>query len=75
MSVASNSDTVYIYSLAHPRRISKGRCVDLSLYPNMPTWLIPLGVLTAGHGVAAIGAVAYYLFRKGLTGRRPLASM
>ena len=39
----------------------------LNLYPNMPTWLTPLGVLTAWLGVAAIGAVGYYLFRKGLT--------
>jgi len=41
--------------------------VYLNLYPNMPTWLTPLGVLTAWLGVAAIGAVGYYLFRKGLT--------
>jgi hypothetical protein len=41
--------------------------VYLNLYPNMPTWLTPLGVSTAWLGVAAIGAVGYYLFRKGLT--------
>jgi hypothetical protein len=41
--------------------------VYLNLYPNMPTWLTPLGVLTAWLGVAAIGAVGYYLFREGLT--------
>jgi len=41
--------------------------VYLNLYPNMPTWLTPFGVLTAWLGVAAIGAIGYYLFRKGLT--------
>src|SRR5580692_12642722 len=41
--------------------------VYLDLYPNMPTWLTPLGVLTAWLGVAAIGTVGYCLFRKGLT--------
>jgi hypothetical protein len=41
--------------------------VYLSLYPNMPTWLTPPGVLAAWLGVAAIGAVGYCLFRKGLT--------
>ena len=41
--------------------------VYLNLYPNMPIWLTPRGVLTAWLGVAAIGAVGYYLFRKGLT--------
>jgi uncharacterized membrane protein len=41
--------------------------VYLNLYPNMPTWLTPFGVFTAWLGVAAIGAVGYYLFRKGLT--------
>ena len=41
--------------------------VYLDRYPNMPTWLTPLGVLTAWLGVAAIGTVGYCLFRKGLT--------
>jgi hypothetical protein len=41
--------------------------VYLDLYPNMPTWLTPLGVLTAWLGVAAIGAAGYCLLRKGLT--------
>jgi hypothetical protein len=39
----------------------------LHLYPNMPTWLTPFGVLGSWLVIAAIGATGYWLFRKGLT--------
>jgi hypothetical protein len=39
----------------------------LKLYPNMPTWLTPLGVVASWLVVGGTGAVAYWLFRKGLT--------
>jgi hypothetical protein len=39
----------------------------LGLYPNMPTWLTPSGVLASWLVIAAIGAIGYGLFRKGLT--------
>jgi hypothetical protein len=41
--------------------------VYLGLYPNLPTWLTPLGVLSSWLVIAATGAVGYWLFRKGLT--------
>jgi hypothetical protein len=41
--------------------------VYLELYPNLPTWLTPLGVLSSWLLIAATGAVGYWLFRKGLT--------
>jgi hypothetical protein len=41
--------------------------VYLEFYPNMPTWLTPLGVLGSWLVIAATGAVGYWLFRKGLT--------
>jgi hypothetical protein len=41
--------------------------VYLELYPNLPTWLTPLGVLSSWLVIAATGAVGYWLFRKGLT--------
>ena len=40
--------------------------VYLEFYPNMPTWLTPLGVLGSWLVIAATGAVGYWLFRKGL---------
>ena len=39
----------------------------LNLYPNMPTWLTPFGVMGSWLVIAGIGAVGYWLFRKGLT--------
>src|SRR5580698_2659451 len=41
--------------------------VYLELYPNLPNWLTPLGVLSSWLVIAATGAVGYWLFRKGLT--------
>lgn len=38
--------------------------VYLELYPNMPVWLTPLGVLSSWLVVAGTGAVGYWLFRK-----------
>ena len=38
----------------------------LQLYPNMPAWLTPVGVLAAWLVTAAIGALGYWLFRRGL---------
>jgi hypothetical protein len=38
----------------------------LELYPNLPTWLTPFGVLSSWLVIAATGAVGYWLFRKGL---------
>ena len=40
--------------------------VYLGLYPNMPAWLTPVGVLASWLVIAAIGAVGYGLFRRGL---------
>lgn len=37
------------------------------LYPNMPVWLTPLGVLASWLVIAGTGAVGYWLLRKGLT--------
>ena len=39
--------------------------VYLGFYPNMPTWLTPLGVLAAWLVVAGIGVAGYWLFRLG----------
>lgn len=39
----------------------------LDLYPNMPTWLTPYAVLGSWLVIAGIGAIGYWLFRKGLT--------
>jgi hypothetical protein len=41
--------------------------VYLDLYPNLPMWLTPLGVLSSWLVIAVTGAVGYWLFRKGLT--------
>jgi hypothetical protein len=41
--------------------------VYLELYPNMPAWLTPLGVLTSWVVVTGIGVVGYWFFRKGFT--------
>jgi hypothetical protein len=41
--------------------------VYLELYPNMPSWLTPLGVLASWLVVAGTGAIGYWLLRKGLT--------
>ena len=41
--------------------------VYLEFYPNMPTWLTPLGVLGSWLVIAGTGAVGYWLLRKGLT--------
>jgi hypothetical protein len=41
--------------------------VYLEFYPNMPTWLTPLGVLASWLVIAGTGTVGYWLFRKGLT--------
>jgi hypothetical protein len=35
------------------------------LYPNMPTWLTPLGVLASWLVIAGTGTIGYWLFRKG----------
>lgn len=40
--------------------------VYLNLYPNMPVWLTPVGVLGSWLVIAATGALGYWLFRKGL---------
>jgi hypothetical protein len=40
--------------------------VYLQLYPNMPAWLTPVGVLASWLVIAAIGALGYWLFRRGL---------
>lgn len=37
----------------------------LQLYPNMPIWLTPLGVLAAWLVVAGTGVIGYWLYRKG----------
>lgn len=39
----------------------------LNLYPNVPTWLTPFSVMGSWLVIAAIGAIGYWLFRKGLT--------
>ena len=38
--------------------------VYLESYPNLPTWLTPLGVLASWLVIAGIGAVGYWSFRK-----------
>lgn len=38
--------------------------VYLDAYPNLPTWLTPLGVLASWLVTAGIGAAGYWLFRK-----------
>ena len=43
----------------------------LEAYPNLPTWLTPLGVLTSWLLIAAIGAIGFWLFRKS----RPAAGL
>lgn len=40
--------------------------VYLRLYPNMPAWLTPVGVLASWLVIAAIGALGYWLFLRGL---------
>jgi hypothetical protein len=40
--------------------------VYLQLYPNMPAWLTPVGVLASWLVITAIGALGYWLFRRGL---------
>jgi len=37
----------------------------LNYYPNMPTWLTPVGVLASWLLVASVGAIGYWLFRQG----------
>jgi hypothetical protein len=39
--------------------------VYLELYPNMPHWLTPFGVLGSWLVIAAIGAIGYWLLRTG----------
>ena len=51
-----------VMSLVH----SLHNAVYLRLYPNMPAWLTPVGVLVAWLVIAAIGTVGYWLFRRGL---------
>ena len=41
--------------------------IYLDLYPNMPPWLTPFGVLASWLVIAGTGALGYWLFRKGLT--------
>jgi hypothetical protein len=36
----------------------------LHAYPNMPTWLTPLGVYGVWCGVAAVGALGYWVYRR-----------
>jgi hypothetical protein len=36
----------------------------LNDYPNMPTWLTPIGVYGVWFGVAAVGAVGYWVYRR-----------
>jgi len=38
--------------------------VYLDVYPNLPPWLTPLGVLASWLVIAGIGAAGYWLFRK-----------
>jgi len=38
----------------------------LALYPNLPAWLTPAGVLLSWVLIAGIGAIGYGLFHKGL---------
>ena len=38
--------------------------VYLDSYPNLPTWLTPLGVLASWLVIAGIGAAGYWLFRE-----------
>ena len=33
-------------------------------YPNMPAWLTPLGVYGVWFGVAAVGTVGYWVYRR-----------
>ncbi len=52
----------------------------LDFYPNLPTWLTPLGVLASWLVVAGIGATGYWLFRNnspavGLTTIAPYAGL
>ena len=33
-------------------------------YPNLPKWITPLGVYASWCGIAAVGALGYWLYRK-----------
>jgi hypothetical protein len=33
-------------------------------YPNLPRWITPLGVYASWCGIAAIGALGYWLYRR-----------
>jgi hypothetical protein len=33
-------------------------------YPNPPTWITPLGVYASWCGIAAVGVLGYWLYRK-----------
>jgi hypothetical protein len=37
----------------------------LELYPNMPAWLSPVGVYAAWSVATAVGAIGYFLLRRG----------
>jgi hypothetical protein len=37
---------------------------NLHEYPNMPTWLTPLGVYGAWCAVAVVGALGYWIYRR-----------
>lgn len=37
----------------------------LDLYPNMPAWLSPIGVYAAWSAATAVGAIGYFLLRRG----------
>src|SRR5450631_3136628 len=38
--------------------------VYIQSYPNLPKWITPLGVYASWCGIAAIGALGYWLFRR-----------
>ena len=38
--------------------------VYIQSYPNLPRWITPLGVYASWCGIAAVGALGYWLFRR-----------
>jgi hypothetical protein len=38
--------------------------VYIQSYPNLPKWITPLGVYASWCGIAAIGVLGYWLFRR-----------
>jgi hypothetical protein len=39
--------------------------VYIAAYPNLPAWMTPFGIYASWCSIAAVGAVGYWLFRRG----------